>query len=320
MLLAMTIAPLPAASQGWWPWSQTESRQPVPREPVYRGPAQPAPVPVPQPGPQAGYGQRTNVCQQLEQRLVMETQRGSSGTQLLPKIEADMRQAERQVQTTQSQLDRADCFEFWLFTKSLKRSRQCIDLNNQQEDAKRRLADLGSQRQQLLGTGSQSYKDDIIRELARNNCGAAYQQEAAKRPSNPFSSIWQDEGEGAGGGPGQFGSLPFATYRTVCVRLCDGYYFPVSFSTLPNHFQRDADACQSKCAAPVELYYYQNPGSSMEQAMSMKSQEPYSKLKTAFRYRKEFVQGCSCKQAEYVPSASGQPADKRADIGQTSRQ
>ena len=90
-------------------------------------------------------------------------------------------------------------------------------------------------------------------------------------------------------------------YRTVCVRLCDGYYFPVSFSTLPTHFGRDNDACQSKCAAPTELYFHQNPGGSVDQMVSQRTQQPYTTLRTAFRYRKEFVQGCSCKRSEYVP-------------------
>ncbi len=108
-----------------------------------------------------------------------------------------------------------------------------------------------------------------------------------------------EESDGPRGPTNQFGNLPFATYRTLCVRLCDGYYFPVSFSTLPNHFQRDAQLCQSQCAAPAELYYHQNPGGAVEQAVSASTQQPYTSLKSAFRYRKEFVQGCSCKQAEY---------------------
>jgi Protein of unknown function (DUF2865) len=87
----------------------------------------------------------------------------------------------------------------------------------------------------------------------------------------------------------------------VCVRLCDGYYFPVSFSTLPNHFQRDSDVCHSKCASPAELYYHQNPGAGMEQAVTARDNVPYTQLKTAFRYRKEYVNGCSCKMAEYQP-------------------
>jgi hypothetical protein len=98
----------------------------------------------------------------------------------------------------------------------------------------------------------------------------------------------------------------------VCVRLCDGYYFPMSFSTLPSHFPQDADACSSKCAAPAELYYYPNPGGSIDQAVALRSQEAYNKLKFAFRYRKEVVKGCSCKLAEYVPADGTAP--KKAEI------
>lgn len=100
-----------------------------------------------------------------------------------------------------------------------------------------------------------------------------------------------------------------ATYRTICVRLCDGYYFPVSFSTLPSHFAQDAEVCTSKCAAPTELYYYANPGGSVDQSVALSTQEAYTKLKVAFRYRKEYVNGCSCKTAEYLPEGG----DKKAD-------
>ena len=95
------------------------------------------------------------------------------------------------------------------------------------------------------------------------------------------------------------------------MRLCDGYYFPVSFSTLPNHFQRDSDVCQSQCAAPAELFYHQNPGGAVEQMVSVQSQQPYIGLKSAWRYRKEFVQGCSCKAAEYQPQVAG--PEKKAE-------
>ena len=60
---------------------------------------------------------------------------------------------------------------------------------------------------------------------------------------------------------------------------------------------------QSKCAAPAELYYYQNPGGSLDQMTAARTNELYTQLKSAFRYRKEYVQGCSCKITEYVPEA-----------------
>ena len=46
--------------------------------------------------------------------------------------------------------------------------------------------------------------------------------------------------------------------------------------------------------------------------VSAATQQPYTSLKSAWRYRKEYVQGCSCKQAEYQPQLVG---DKKADAG-----
>ncbi len=316
------VAPA-AAQSGWWPWaSDTAPAQrppPVRREPA---PSWRPPAPPPYAGNQAP-AQRGSVCLQLEQRLV-DFQRGNAQPQSqLPAIETEMRQVERTVRSSESQLERSDCYDYFLFSKSLRRSRQCINLSNQLESGRRRLAELDAQRRQILGSGSRDrgYQDDLIRELARNRCGPQYQQEAARRQesSSPFSSLWQDEDSDQSGRGNEFRSLPFATYRTVCVRLCDGYYFPISFSTLENHFSRDIDACQSKCAAPVDLYFHQNPGGSMEQAMSVTDRRPYTSLKTAFRYRKEYVQGCSCKAAEYTPSPADQ-GERKAEVQPAPRQ
>ena len=126
--------------------------------------------------------------------------------------------------------------------------------------------------------------------------------------------MWQDEDSGGGVANNGFRSLPCATYRTVCVRLCDGYYFPISFSTLPNHFERDAEACQSKCAAPAQLFYYQNPGGAVDQMVSFTDNQLYTKMKTAFLYRKEYVNGCSCKQTEYIPQTQ-MPGQRTGAIG-----
>lgn len=334
--IGLAAAGGPVLAQGWsWPWGDEPERRPVPREPIYRAPAEPAPPPGVQPPPSGAStwgGGRNTICLQLEQRLVQESQRGNQSRDLLPKLENDIRLAQRTYQTAQAELDRKDCYEYFLFSKSLRRTRQCVDLANQADTAKRQLADLDAQRQDILSSSGRSYQDDIIRELARNNCGGAYQQEARKRDGGSFSPFWQDEeGGGPGGGGSQYGNLPFATYRTLCVRLCDGYYFPISFSTLPNHFQRDDEVCQSKCAAPVELYYHQNPGGAVDQMVALKTQEPYTKLKSAFLYRKELIQGCSCKQAEYVPpeSTPGQPgatperqgsaAERRAEAAPTAQ-
>ena len=307
---SMVVVGSATAQSTWqWPWEQDSRPR---RRPEYQRPP-PAYRP---PGNRNAYIQGPNsrppICLELEQRLAQEANRGSQSRARLPEIDNGIRAARRQARRVERELDRRECYEQFLFTRSLRRTRLCVELDRDARAASQQLQDLTVRRQQIIGGGDRSYQDDIVRELARYNCGSVYQQEARRR--NPFSNFWQDEDSGDRNFRGNsFAGLPFATYRTVCVRLCDGYYFPISFSTLPNHFSRDANACQSRCAAPTELYFHQNPGQSVNQMVSHRNQFAYSDLKTAFRYRKEYVRGCSCNQAEYVPgSEDEQPQKARA--------
>lgn len=317
--LALTVGD---ATAQWWPFGGGggRSRQddpPVPREGMRSPRGQPPPDALPPTGgppPRYAPSSPGNLCLQLEQRLVMETQGGGGGSDMLPRIETEIRDLERGSRSAQLRLDRSDCWDTFLFSKTLRRDPRCRQLNDEVENLRQRLADLDRQRRQIMGEGDRrSMQDDIIRELARNGCGSQYTQEARKRDNanNPFAMLFGggEESEAPRGPANNFGNLPFATYRTLCVRMCDGYYFPVSFSTLPNHFQRDSDLCRQQCAAPAELFYHQNPGGSVEQMVSVGDQRPYTSLKSAFRYRKEYVQGCSCKQAEYDQKA----LEKRAE-------
>ena len=80
----------------------------------------------------------------------------------------------------------------------------------------------------------------------------------------------------------------------MCVRLCDGYYFPVSFKASSGSFAADEDKCQSSCNAPTKLFYYANPGEHIEDMRDLQGNS-YKDLKNAFRYRKEYDAACRCK-------------------------
>lgn len=105
-------------------------------------------------------------------------------------------------------------------------------------------------------------------------------------------------GSGTSGGQSWRGG----TYRTVCVRLCDGYFWPVSFATTPSRFAKDEQACARQCSSPAKLYVYPNPGAEPEQMTDLGG-APYAKLTTAFLYRSEYKEDCTCKPAPWSEEA-----------------
>ncbi|MEP0233197.1 DUF2865 domain-containing protein [Roseibium sp.] len=94
------------------------------------------------------------------------------------------------------------------------------------------------------------------------------------------------------------------TFRTLCVRTCDGYFFPVSFSTGQSQFADDAARCGEICpAAPTELFVHRNPGGLAEEMISLAG-IPYAETENAYRYKTEFVQNCSCRDSRNAATDS----------------
>jgi len=85
-----------------------------------------------------------------------------------------------------------------------------------------------------------------------------------------------------------------ATYRTMCVRLCDGYFWPVSFTATKREFARDSEVCERSCGSPAVLHFYKNPGQEPQDMVDLAGQ-PYVKLGTAFRYRVSYDSACKCR-------------------------
>ncbi|WP_424981703.1 DUF2865 domain-containing protein [Maritalea sp. S77] len=82
------------------------------------------------------------------------------------------------------------------------------------------------------------------------------------------------------------------TFRSVCARSCDGFYWPVSFSTLPEYLPDDQAVCQGNFRqGDVKLYYYSNTDGSPETMVDMNG-SPYSQSANAFRYRQVYDEAC----------------------------
>src|SRR5579872_4079367 len=74
--------------------------------------------------------------------------------------------------------------------------------------------------------------------------------------------------------------------QAYCVRTCDGRYFPISNTGN----QSRAASCNSFCPASETKVVY---GGTIDNAVTEEG-KPYSELPNAFRYRDEFVAGCTC--------------------------
>jgi hypothetical protein len=99
----------------------------------------------------------------------------------------------------------------------------------------------------------------------------------------------------------------------VCVRLCDGYFFPLSGA---RSRAQAGEMCQAQCPATETSVYFKRD-SSIATAFSVEGRN-YSSLPNAFAFQKSFNPECSCRQsgeswsqalqrAETLVSARGKP-------------
>jgi hypothetical protein len=84
-------------------------------------------------------------------------------------------------------------------------------------------------------------------------------------------------------------------YRTVCVRLCDGYAFPISFSASEWTLSRDQMTCSNACPGARLYHGYSRGGVNDLNDMVDLTGQPYARLKTANLFRTQYVEDCKCK-------------------------
>jgi hypothetical protein len=240
----------------------------------------------------------TDVCSDLQARLDALSRSGSGNGDAYRMYDAQATQQRAALDRATSQARSAGCYG-GIF--SPKASPQCPQLITSINTMATTLAHLTDTRDQYRSDpyALTSQRNDILRLMSINRCGnyAAYTP-----PSNGgFLASLFGGGLFGNGYSGGYGYGYGATYRTLCVRASDGYYFPISFSTTPDHFNTDAAACQAMCpGANVSLYVHHNPGEEVDSMVSLTGL-PYSALPTAFKYRTSYDPSSSCGSATQSP-------------------
>ncbi len=249
----------------------------------------------------AGPPPASPVCQRLEGQLAMIDRGGvdpAKADQIRRYEEAQTRQ-QAELDRITLQAKRMGCDSSGFFSLFNGQSAQCGPVNNQIQQMRGNLDQITSGLQQLRGGGNSDrdmQRRSVLIALAQNNCGPQYAAAARAAQRDGFlDNMFGNNGPGPSAPLGD--SAAAGTYRTVCARSCDGFYFPISFATVPGRFPDDERTCKSQCpAADVTLFTYRNPGEDINQAVSLSGQ-PYSSSPNAFHYRQEFNPSCSCKAA-----------------------
>src|SRR5712672_2927496 len=201
------------------------------------------------PGPPPSQGAAVNpMCPRLEaQRATID--RGGGGD---PAKDEQIRRYQDAAAKQQSELDRVTsqakrmgCDSSGFFSLFSGQSAQCGPVNNQIQQMRANLEQITTSLERLRGgfdADRENQRRSILLALAQSNCGPQYAN-AVRGPGNFLDNLFGNNNNpmppGADLGPHS------GTFRTVCVRTCDGAYFPISFATVPARFPDDERTCKA---------------------------------------------------------------------------
>ncbi len=263
------------------------------------------PQPVPQGSPPPASAAVNPICPRLEAQLATIDRGGSND----PTRDDQIRRYQDAAAKQQGELDRLTaqarrmgCDSSGFFSLFSGQSAQCGPVNNQIQQMRANLDQMTSSLEHLrsgeFGADRENQRRSVLTALGQNSCGPQYAQfaNAGTGPGNFLNNLFGNNGPSSAPPPPGVDMGPQSgTYRTVCVRTCDGGYFPISFATVPARFPDDERTCKALCpATDATLFAYRNPGEDINQAVSITGQ-PYTSLPNAFRYRTEYNPSCSCK-------------------------
>lgn len=104
---------------------------------------------------------------------------------------------------------------------------------------------------------------------------------------------------------------------SVCVRSCDGYFFPLANS--PGGRESQDEMCQSLCPGTETLAYGMSTGGDIQNAVARSSGQPYSSLPNALKYTRSFDASCTCRAqgqswAQTLQNAEQMLEQRKGDI------
>jgi len=266
------------------------------------------------------------VCRQLEAEFAS----GGSGAQS-NRYERAIAGQRQQLDVARTRARQAGCGFFAILSP-----RTCGPLNSQIDRMEANLASL-ERAQGRTGAAPRRSRSAIMAALDANGCRdnqvivrttQPQQQEPDEDAAELFQRLFgggvdQDEASGteeqASNGPDNVVRIlnpsgqaevygPSGNFATMCVRTCDGYYFPVSPNSSAADFGRDQKNCETTCpGTEVQLYYRRADSDDSDAMTSVADGAPYMSLPNAYVYKdssRPRIAACGCKGAMVDPNFS----------------
>jgi hypothetical protein len=226
----------------------------------------------------------SQVCRQLEAQLSSTNTNGSAQA---GRFAAAISRQQEQIRKAKEQSRQAGCGRA-IFGASVA---ACAWLNATLQKMQLNLIDLQGQRARLGGGDDRRERARILAAIDVNGC----RRQARAQPDVQAQPRQRAVIDGRSGL--RIGGLS-GNFRTLCVRTCDGYFFPISYGVTSSAFERDRNACSAMCpGTEVELHYHRVPDEESSDMVSVSTGLPYSRLPNAWRYRdagSTSTGGCGC--------------------------
>lgn len=246
---------------------------------------------------------RVQICRSINAQLasLSSGRSGGGNSSQYRKFDNAIKKQRTQLGKTKRIAKRGRCTGFGVFNS---KSSQCKRVISSIKKMEANLRSLGNQRAKFAPrqANTSSKRNQLLRDLKRNRCGSSTASTTRTvKTTKPKRKTLLEQVFGVktynengqrndNNQQNESQKSPFAglnTYRTLCVRKTDGYYFPISFSTVKDRFTKDQATCQAMCpTANVELYHHKMPSEDSEDMVNYRTGTPYSKEPFAFAYRK----------------------------------
>ncbi len=261
---------------------------------------------------------QSRLCRQLEAQLADAGRGGDSASpSQLRRYNLAIKAQREQLQKARRMLQRSSCSN-----SDDNRGSACASYDSQIGRMERNLRSLESKRDQLVSGGGGNPRRDRARILAAldaNSCRDAPQadeprERVARRDGGSlFDRLFGGNRRYEEEPPpiterervrttidGDMSDNYGGSHRTLCVRTCDGYYWPISYASSRSDFARDSQNCETMCpGTEVRLFTHRVPDQESEEMVDLAG-KPYADMSTAFKYREAGFQrpaDCTCRAA-----------------------